>query len=118
MSRGCTALNCAGRFGIDQILVRSVSSGSSIEFRYRVLDPDKAALLTDRNSNPYLIDQATGTRLDVPVLEKIGALRQTVTPKPGKEYWMVFANRTKTVKVGGRVDIFCGTYHIRGVTVE
>jgi hypothetical protein len=106
------------RFGIEQMHVRSVSSGSSIEFRYRVVDADKAAVLTDRNSNPYLIDQETGIRLDVPVMEKIGALRQTSTPKAGREYWMMFANRTKSVKPGQRVDIFCGSYHIRGLTVE
>jgi hypothetical protein len=106
------------RFGIDQIRLRTVSSGSSIEFRYRVVDADKAAILTDRNSSPYLVDQQTGIRLDVPVMEKIGALRQTVTPKPGREYWMVFANHTKSVKPGGRVDVYCGTYHIRGLTLE
>jgi hypothetical protein len=108
----------AARFGIDEIHVRSVSSGSSIEFRYRVLDAEKASVLTDRTTSPYLIDQETGTRLDVPVMEKVGALRQTATPLAGKEYWMVFANRTKSVKPGRRVDIFCGAYHIRGLTVE
>ncbi len=106
------------RFGIDDMHVRSVSSGSSIEFRYRVVDADKASVLTDRTSNPYLIDQETGTRLDIPVMEKVGALRQTATPRAGKEYWMVFANRTKAVKPGRRVDIFCGAFHIRGLTVE
>lgn len=108
----------AARFGIDQMHVRSVSSGSSIEFRYRVLDADKASVLTDRNATPYLIDQETGTRLDVPVMEQVGALRQTATPRVGKEYWMMFANRTKSVKPGRHVDIFCGALHIRGLTVE
>jgi hypothetical protein len=108
----------AARFGIDNIHVRSISSGSSLEFRYRVLDADKAAVLTDRNTTPYMIDQETGIKLAVPVMEKIGALRQTTTPQVGKQYWMIFANYGKLVKPGRRVDVVCGTFHIRGLTVE
>jgi hypothetical protein len=108
----------AARFGIDDIHVRSISSGSSLEFRYRVLDADKAAVLTDRNTTPYMIDQETGIKLQVPVMEKIGALRQTTTPQVGKQYWMIFANYGKLVKPGRRVDVVCGTFHIRGLTVE
>lgn len=108
----------AARFGIDNIHVRSISSGSSLEFRYRVLDADKAAVLTDRNTTPYMIDVETGIKLAVPVMEKIGALRQTTTPQVGKQYWMIFANYGKLVKPGRRVDVVCGTFHIRGLTVE
>ena len=108
----------AARFGIDNIHVRSVSSGSSLEFRYRVLDADKAAVLTDRNTTPYMVDEETGIKLAVPVMEKIGALRQTTTPQVGKQYWMIFANYGKLVKPGRRVDVVCGTFHIRGLTVE
>jgi hypothetical protein len=108
----------AARFGIDEIRVHTISSGASVEFRYRVLDADKAAVLSDRNATPYLIDEETGVRLEVPVLEKIGALRQTAAPQPGKEYWMIFANRGKLVKAGRRVDVNCGAFHIRGLTVE
>jgi len=36
----------------------------------------------------------------VPTVEKIGALRQTATPEPGHEYWMVFSNPGKLVKQG------------------
>jgi hypothetical protein len=108
----------AARFGIDEIHVRSISSGSSLEFRYRVLDADKAAVLTDRNATPYMVDQETGIKLAVPVMEKIGALRQTTTPQVGKQYWMIFANYGKLVKPGRRVDVVCGTFHIRGLTVE
>lgn len=108
----------AARFGIDHMQVRSVSSGQSIEFRYRVLDADKAAVLTDRNAAPYLTDEQTGTKLQVPVVEKIGALRQTSTPQVGKEYWMMFNNPGKVVKPGRRVDVTCGTVHIHGLTVE
>lgn len=108
----------AARFGIDNMHVRSVSSGQSIEFRYRVLDADKAALLTDRNASPYLVDQQTGIKLQVPVVEQIGALRQTARPQVGREYFMLFNNPGKLVKPGRRVDLACGPIHIRGLIVE
>jgi hypothetical protein len=105
-------------YGVDQMQVRSVASGSSLEFRYRVLDAQRAALLTDKHAKPVLIDQKTGNRLTVPTMEKIGELRQTVTPEQGREYWMVFANPGKLVKPGQRVDVVVGAFHVSGLTVE
>jgi hypothetical protein len=109
----------ARRFGVDHLRVRSISSGSSLEFRYRVVDPDKAQMLTDKRAKPFMIDQATGTRLEVPTMEKIGELRQTAaTLELGREYWMVFANRGKLVKPGQRVDVTIGSFRAEGLTVE
>jgi hypothetical protein len=108
----------ARRFGVDHLRVRSISSGSSLEFRYRVVDPDKAQLLTDKRAKPVMIDQATGNKLEVPTMEKIGELRQTATPEQGREYWMVFANRGKLVRPGQRVDVIIGSFRAEGLTVE
>jgi len=108
----------ARRVGVDQLQVRSTSSGSSLEFRYRVLDAQKAALLSDKRASPVLIDQKTGDRLTVPTMEKIGALRQVANPEPGREYWMVFANPGKRVKPGQRVDVVIGAFRAISLTVE
>ncbi|HWY73678.1 MAG TPA: hypothetical protein VNW98_08550 [Burkholderiaceae bacterium] len=108
----------ARRYGVDQLQVRSISSGSSLEFRYRVLDPDKAAVLNDKNAKPYLVDQKTGNRLTVPTMEKIGLLRQVASPEAGREYWMVFANPGKLVKPGQRVDVVVGAFRATSLTVE
>jgi len=106
------------RFGVDQMRVRYTASGASVEFRYRVVDPDKAAVLSDKHATPYMIDEQTGIKLLVPVAEQIGALRQTVLPEQWREYWLLFANAGKVVKPGQRVDISVGTFHVRGLTVE
>ena len=108
----------ARRYGVDQMRVRSTASGSSLEFRYRVLEPQKAAALTDKRAKPVLIDQKTGNRLMVPTMEKIGELRQTATPEEGREYWMVFANPGKLVKPGERVDVVIGAFRVSSLTVE
>ena len=106
------------RFGVDQMRVRYTASGASVEFRYRVVDPDKAAVLSDKNATPYLIDEQTGIKLLVPVAEQIGALRQTASPEQWREYWLLFANAGKIVKPGQRVDVSIGSFHVRGLTVE
>jgi hypothetical protein len=98
--------------------VRYTASGASVEFRYRVVDPDKAVVLSDKHATPYMIDERTGIKLLVPVMEQIGALRQTVTPEQGREYWLLFANAGKVVKPGQRVDVSIGSFHARGLTVE
>jgi hypothetical protein len=108
----------ARRFGVDQLQVRATASGASLEFRYRVVDPQKASVLNDKRATPVLIDQKTGSRLTVPTMEKIGALRQVASPEPGREYWMVFANPGKLVKPGQRVDVVIGAFQASSLTVE
>lgn len=108
----------ARRYGVDQIRVHYTASGASIEFRYRVVDPGKAALLNDKNANPVMIDERTGVKLQVPVVEQIGALRQVTPPEQGREYWMLFNNRGKVVQPGARVDVSIGSFHARALVVE
>jgi hypothetical protein len=108
----------ARSYGVDELQVRSTASGSSLEFRYRVLDVQKAAVLNDKRVKPVMIDQKSGTRLSVPTMEKIGALRQTAPPEEGHEYWMVFANPGKLVKPGERVDVVIGAFRATSLTVQ
>jgi hypothetical protein len=108
----------ARRYGVDHLQVRSTASGNSLEFRYHVLDVEKAKVLSDKRVVPSLIDVQTGNRLAVPTMEKIGTLRQTATPELGREYWMVFSNPGKMVKPGQRVDIVIGTFRVSGLMVE
>lgn len=90
----------------------------SVEFRYRVLDPSKAAWANDKKAAPVLIDQRAGARLGVPSVENIGLLRQTAPPEAGREYWMVFHNPGKRVKPGDKVDIEIGHVKLSGLVVQ
>jgi hypothetical protein len=112
------AMYYARRYGVDQLQVRSTSSGESLEFRYRVVDPDKAAILGDKRAKPVLVDQKSGARLTVPTMEKIGELRQTSALQAGREYWMLFANPGRLVKPGQRVDIEVGAFRVSSLTVQ
>jgi hypothetical protein len=108
----------AMRYGVDHLQVRSVSSGASLEFRYRVLDAGKAHILSDKRAAPAMIDWKTGAKLAVPTMEQIGALRQAIDQEPGREYWMVFSNPGKLVKPGDRVDVVVGSLRLEGLIVE
>lgn len=105
-------------WGIDNITVRHTASGNLIRFSYRVTDPARAKTLGDKAATPYLIGQRSRAMLKIPVMEKVGQLRQTGTPVAGKEYWMVFSNKGNLVKPGDLVDVVIGSFHVEGLVVE
>jgi hypothetical protein len=105
------------RWGIDKLEVREAASGSLLRFSYRVTNAEKAKLVNDKKSTPYLIDRKTGAVLVVPTMPKVGALRQTSTPQNGLDYWMAFSNKGNFVKPGNRVDIVIGTVRVTGLVV-
>lgn len=105
-------------WGVEIIGVKPAASGYMLTFRYRVLDPDKAALLNDRQSKAYLRDEATGTVLAVPAMENVGELRTGSKPEADRSYFMVFGNPGRLVKTGSRVTIVAGNMHVDGLVVE
>jgi hypothetical protein len=105
-------------WGVDSLSVKSAESGEIIRFSYRVLDAEKAKALNDKRSEPSLIDPRAGVKFVVPSLEKIGKLRQSSTPQPGKMYWMAFSNKGGFVKPGHRVDIVIGPFRAEGLIVQ
>jgi len=107
-----------GVWGVDSLTVKYTESGEMIRFSYRVLDAEKAAALNNKGAEPSLIDPQAGVKLVVPQMEKIGKLRQSSTPIPGKQYWMAFSNSGRRVRPGHRVDVQIGNFHAEGLVVE
>ncbi len=105
-------------WGIDSLSVRAVESGELIRFAYRVLDRDKAQSLNDKKIEAFLNSPARHIQLVIPSLEKVGQLRQTGDPEPGRSYWMAFSNPHRMVKRGDRVNIVIGQFHADGLVVE
>ena len=105
-------------WGVDGLDAKVAESGQMVRFSYTVLDPTKAATLNDKKNTPVLIDDTAHVRLEVPVLEKVGQLRQTRTPEPGKAYWMVFSNKGAVVKPGDRVSVVIGHFRVDGLYVR
>ena len=107
-----------GVWGVGELRVKVAESGELIRFNYRVLDPGKATALNDKKAEPALFDAQARVKLSVPQLEKVGALRQSSTPKAGMNYWMAFSNPTLAVKRGHRVDVVIGSFRATNLVVE
>jgi len=105
-------------WGVDALRVSRAASGSLIRFNYRVTDPAQAAPLGDRRATPVLYALRARAALSVPVMDKIGQLRQTGALKAGQEYWVTFSNKGDVVKAGDRVNVVIGSFHADGLTVE
>ncbi|MBS0375934.1 MAG: hypothetical protein JSR73_15250 [Proteobacteria bacterium] len=108
----------ASRWGVDELRVRSTNGGALIRFTYRVVDVDLARALNDKRNTPSMISQRARVVLQVPVMEKVGPLRQSMPPEAGKDYWMVFSNKGSHVKPGDRVDVVIGSFHAESLLVE
>ena len=105
-------------WGVEVIGVRLVSSDWMLEFKYRVLNPEKAAPLLDQHVKPYLVDDASGARLAVPAMENVGELRQHTAPTANREYFMIFGNANKIVSRGGRVSVVIGQFQASELPVQ
>jgi hypothetical protein len=105
-------------WGIDSLSVKWAESGELIRFSWRVLDPQKAKVLNDKKSEPSLIDPRAGVSLVIPVMEKVGQLRQSQPPEAGRMYWMAFSNKGRPVKRGDRVEVVVGAFRAANLVVD
>jgi len=73
-----------GDLGVEVLGIRPSAAGYMLDFRFRIVDPAKAAPLLDRQVEPRVIDKARGAELVVPTATKVGQLRQVAhSPQPG-----------------------------------
>jgi hypothetical protein len=105
-------------WGVDSLRVTRVASGNLIRFNYRVVDPAQAAPLVDRKATPVLYAPRSHAMLKVPVMDKIGPLRQVATLKAGTQYWITFSNKGNLVRSGDHVNVVIGSFHADGLVVE
>jgi len=106
------------RWGIADLKVRSTNAGNLIRFSYRIVNAELANALNDKRNTPAMVGERAHVVLQVPVMEKVGALRQSMPPEDGKEYWMVFSNKGNFIKPGDRVNVLIGSFHADGLMVE
>ena len=106
------------QWGVEVMYVRQTAAGYMLEFRYRVLDAEKAKPLFERRTKPVLTHAETGAKLIVPTPAKTGALRNSNPPLAGHTYWMFFANPGKLVKPGQHVSVAIGEFRVDGLVVQ
>ena len=106
------------KWGIEVTWLAMSAGGHMVDFRFRVLDSEKAASLFQRANKPYLIDQASGQVLAVPRTAKIGPLRTSDPPKEDRIYWMFFGTVPGLVKTGSVVTVVIGDFRAENLVVQ
>lgn len=105
--------------GIEPRSVRLSAAGYMLDFRYRVVDPERAIGAVNEAVRPYLVDAATGFRVGIPAPPKIGPLRHTGNDLSTKRtYFMLFANPARRIKRGDRVSVVLGEHRIDDLIVQ
>ena len=107
------------QWGIRLQGIRLSAAGNLLDFRYRILDTEKAQALIDRKSQPYLVDQTSGSRMSVPTSPTVGSLRQTgVKPLLNHTYFVLFANPGRQIKAGDKITVTIGDFKAENLVVE
>ena len=115
------AKQLAAQWGVKLLSLRLSAAGFMMDFRFRVLDADKASPLFDHRNKPYVVVENSNARLPVPMAAKVGAFRPTnrgKNIKADKNYYIMFANPDRHVKAGEKVTLVIGDFKIEGLTVN
>jgi hypothetical protein len=97
--------------GILVTRVAVVGGGGLIDFRYQVIDQEKAALIHD--FTPRLIDEQTGSVIDTLFMGH----SHGGTPKAGYSYPLVFVNEAGLIESGRLVTVAVGDARLEHVEV-
>jgi hypothetical protein len=104
--------------GVEVVSLRKTVAGRMLDFRFRVIDPEKAAPLLSRGTPAYIFDPATGEKMTVPIT-KVGSMRQnTRQPEKGRVYFMLFQDAGQQVKSGDKVTVVIGEHRFENLTVQ
>ncbi|MCF6252098.1 MAG: hypothetical protein L3J75_12620 [Methylococcaceae bacterium] len=107
------------KWGVHVVAIRTTAAGHMLDFRFKVLDVEKAKPLLSRAVKPYLIVEKNNERNGVPVTPKLGALRNKgKTPKKDKIYFIFFGNPLKSVQTGDLVTVVIGDFKVEHLKVQ
>jgi hypothetical protein len=112
------ALLLEQKWGIKVAGIRLTAAGHLVDFRYRVIDPEKAVSLMRRGDKAFLVDNATGTKLPIP-RTKVGPLRGTGTKaQSNRVYTVMFSNEGRLIQKGSKVTVVIGEFKVENLVVE
>lgn len=98
-----TAEGLAARYGIDVNLIGVTAAGGLIEFRYQVVDPDKAnQMMQDTTLLPVVVVEDTGATMVIP------RPHHAVEPQLGGTYFFLFANAHNAIQAGSQLTLVMG----------
>jgi hypothetical protein len=106
------------KWGVRPLSIRQTADGHMLDFRYRIIDAEKASPLFHPTIKPLIIDEDTGAIMAVPNVPKVGSMRSTRKPLQDRNYAILFANPNKHIKPGHKVTIVIGDYRAAHLVVE
>jgi hypothetical protein len=110
-----TAQEFAAHTGVNVTLLGVTGGGGMIEFRYQVLDPDKASrLVHDDALRPVLVVEDTGATL---VMSSRPHGHQAEL-KLGGSYFFLLANANNAIREGSKVTIVVGDVRLEHVAAR
>jgi hypothetical protein len=93
-------------WGIEPVHARVTANGYMIEFRYKVVDPEKALILSDRKDFPYMISLKSRAKLSVPYFPTVGYVKSNRSfLHEGRNYSALFSNENRHMLRGDQVKI-------------
>ncbi|HAK95428.1 MAG TPA: hypothetical protein DCM87_10580 [Planctomycetes bacterium] len=102
-------------FGIQVDGVRLTAAGAALDFRYKIIDPERATLLADPRCEARLLDIARGAELGT---SNPPQRRTAQKPSAGKTHFVLFANAGRLLKPGDKVRLVLGGLHADDLTIE
>jgi len=116
--------------GVRVLHVALTADGGMVDVRYRVTNPEKAALLGGGGSHeirtaedviqsPLLIDEASGYAVMETRLHQMGRVqKQRGAPQAGLTYFILFSNTGGLIKPGSKVALAVGDARLEHLLVE
>lgn len=100
--------------GVQILRVAVTAGGGILDLRYRVLDPDKAIVVHDRDNPPAIIHEASNRTANRPFMHHTKArdMHLAVT------YYELLLNPDEAIKVGDPVTVVLGGAMLEHVIVQ
>ena len=109
-----SAEEMAARYGIDVNLVGVTAAGGLIEFRYQVMDPDRAdRMIADPDLLPVLVVEDTGETLVISTPHHHSAELEL-----GGTYFFLVANAHNALREGSLVTLVIGDARVEHIQVQ
>ncbi|TFC02004.1 hypothetical protein [Cryobacterium mannosilyticum] len=108
-----TAEGMAARYGIDVNLIGVTAAGGLIEFRYQVVDPDKAdRMMNDTTLLPIIVVEESGATM------VISRPHHAAEPQLGGTYFFLFANAHNAIHAGSQVTLVMGDARLEHIVAR
>ncbi len=110
-----TSQGLAARYGIDVTLIGVTAAGGMIDFRYQVVDPDKAdQVIHDLDIFPKIVEEDTGATLVMRSLPHSHNQQLEL----GGNYFFLLPNASNALHPGSSVTLVIGDVRLEHVIVQ